>query len=196
MAQEPEQSSSTPTPSPSSPTSLGHTPPPYSPPPRTGGSGMGYFIVAAVFLIIGLLAGGLFIRSRDNQIVEEKNSELERLQRNMESTRNNLLRDARTLLEKAQEDLGSGDQERTLDGRKYVVRAKDLVDTVRTLATEDAEKSQIESLSKILKDAEGRSPDDARTEIARAISRVDTLMGRKAPRRRSTPVPAQRPSPN
>lgn len=184
MAQEPEQSSSTPTPSP-----LSSTPPP-CPPSRAGGSGTGYFIVAAVFLIIGLCAGGLFVRSRDNQVVEEKNSELERLQRNMESTRNNLLRDARALLVKAQEDLGSDDAERALDGKKYLIRAKDLVDTVRTLATEDVEKSQIESLSKIIKDAEGLPPDAAKSEIARAISRIDTLMGRKTPRRRSAPAPA------
>ncbi|MCS6860361.1 MAG: hypothetical protein NZT92_08600 [Abditibacteriales bacterium] len=181
MAQEPEQSSSPPTPS------------PYAPPPRAGGVGLGYFIVVAVVcLVVGLFAGGLLVRSRDSQVIEEKTSEVERLQRNMESTRNNLLRDARALLVRAQEDLGSGDAERALDGRKYIIRAKDLVDTVRTLATEDMEKAQIESLSKMLKDAEGRSADAAQADITRAISRIDTLMGRKASRRPPSPPPTSR----
>ncbi len=192
MAQEPEQSRPTPPPSSSSTqTSLGHPPPPYSPSPRTTGSGMGYFIVAAVFLVIGLVAGGMFVRSRYTTVVDDKNSALDQLQRNMESTRNNLLRDARALLVKAQEDLGSDDMERSLDGKKYLIRAKDLVDTVRTLATEDAEKSQIDALAKRLKDAEGRDADSAQADITRALSQVDSLMGRKASRRSSTPAPAK-----
>jgi hypothetical protein len=152
---------------------------------------MGYIIVAAVCLVAGMIAGGWFIRSRDNETMEAKNSKLEELQRNMESTRNNLLRDARALLVKAQEDVGSDDMERALDAKKYLIRAKDLVDTVRTLATEDAEQSQIDSLSKRIKDAEGRDADSAKSDITLVLNRIDSLMGRKASRRSSTPAPAK-----
>lgn len=152
---------------------------------------MGRIIVAVVCLVAGMIVGGWFIRSRDNETIEAQNSKLEQLQRNMESTRNNLLRDARALLVKAQEDVGSDDPERALDGKKYLIRAKDLVDTVRTLATEDADKSQIESLSRRIKDAEGRDASSAKTDITRALSQIDALMGRKVSRRSATPAPAK-----
>jgi vacuolar-type H+-ATPase subunit H len=162
---------------------------------------MGYFLIFIVSALLGFVCGDFVGRYRTeahfDEVIKGKDEDLEAVVQNMKTTRDAILRDARVVVARAQEYVDQDEQEMKYMAQVQLARARDIVETARSLATESIDRSRIDSLSKYLKNAEeraSRNPTSAKEDIARVLSDIDSMTGKKSSSPRP-PTPAKSPAP-